>query len=399
VSRIKIIALVEAQVLTGPAKNVLRFAAQCRDRVDLTIGTFIRASDKNGQAAPNNAFISEVSTLNLPLEIIWETGAFDLSALASVQQICERYKPDIVQTHSVKSHFLVSLLRKRQFRWIAFHHGYTSEDIKMHFYNQFDRWSLRACDCVVTVCGEFARRLVRRGSRKDRIFVVHNSVKPDFVHRNDILSKETRRRFLISEDDLVVLAVGRLSTEKGHRYLIDAVAKIISLSPHLELKVLIAGQGPADGKLRSQIAKRGLEKCVRLIGQYSDVASLYSIADVFVLPSLSEGSPNVLLESMAAHVPIVATNVGGVSEIVNDGESATLVPPANADLLGKSILEVLVDRSRAKQYASAAFDRARLMFSPTRYNERILNIYDTMLVRAARNPAQVIRPVHTEMAD
>jgi glycosyltransferase involved in cell wall biosynthesis len=381
-SRIKIIALMEAGVVTGPAKNVLRFAGECRDRVDLTIVTFVRALEKTRQSAPHNPFISEVRRLNLPIEIIQETGAFDLSVLASLRQICDRYRPDIVQTHAVKSHFLVSLLRDRTFRWIAFHHGYTSEDLKAHMYNQFDRWSLRACDCVVTVCAEFACRLARRGSRQDRIFVVPNSVKADFYCPNAILAQETRHRLLISGYDLVVLAVGRLSPEKGHCYLIDAVAKIISWAPQLNIKVLIAGEGPLEEKLKMQIAKRGLEKRVRLIGHWSDVRPLFSIADLFVLPSLSEGSPNVLLESMAACVPTVATNVGGVSEIVNDGESAILVPPASADMLGRSILELLEDRSRAKQLASVAFDRAHLMFSPTRYNERMLNIYDTLVCRA-----------------
>jgi len=372
----------EARVVTGPAKNVLRFAGECRDRVDLTIVTFVRASEKRSQADSHNAFISEIRRLNLPLEIIWETGAYDLSVVTSLRQILERHKPDIVQTHAVKSHFLVSLLRKRTFRWIAFHHGYTSEDLKAHIYNQCDRWSLRACDCVVTVCAEFARRLARRGGHQDRIFVVPNSVKPDFDFPNAKLLQEIRQRLLISGDDLIILAIGRLSPEKGHRYLIDAIAKIISWAPQLKLKVLIAGEGPVEGKLKTQIVKRGLEKCVTLIGQCSDVKPLFSIADLFVLPSLSEGSPNVLLESMAACVPIVATNVGGVPEIVNDGESANLVPPANADILGKSILALLIDRSRAKQLASVAFERARLMFSPTRYNDRILNIYDTLVRRA-----------------
>jgi glycosyltransferase involved in cell wall biosynthesis len=378
VNRTKVIALVEARVVTGPAKNVLRFAEECRDRVDLTIVTFLRASEKRTQTAPHNAFVSEVRRLNLPIEIIWETGPFDLSVLASLRQICERHKADIVQTHAVKSHFLVSLLRERTFRWLAFHHGYTSEDLKTHIYNLCDRWSLRACDCVVTVCAEFASRLARRGSRQDRIFVVPNSVKPDFVYPNAILTQETRQRLSVSGDDLVILAVGRLSPEKGHRYLIDAVAKIISWAPQIKLKVLIAGEGPTEGKLKTQIVKRGLEKRIRLIGQCSDVRPLFSIADLFVLPSLSEGSPNALLESMAACVPIVATNVGGVPEIVNDGESAILVPPANVDLLGKSMLELLEDRPLAERLASVAYTKACLMFSPTKYDERILNIYDKL---------------------
>lgn len=377
-SRTKVIALVEARVVTGPAKNVLRFAEECRNRVDLTIVTFLRTSQNSSPAAPDNAFVAEVRRLNLPLEIIWETGPFDLSVLTSLRQICERSKADIVQTHAVKSHFLVSLLRKRTFRWIAFHHGYTSEDLKALAYNLCDRWSLRACDCVVTVCGEFACRLAQRGSRQDRIFVVPNSVKPDFLYPNPALSQETRQRLSVSEDDLVILAVGRLSPEKGHRYLIDAVAKIISWAPQIKLSVLIAGEGPIEEKLKTQIVKRGLEKRIRLIGQCSDVRQLFSIADLFVLPSVSEGSPNALLESMAAGVPIVATNVGGVPEIVNDGESAILVPPANVDLLAKSMLALLEDRPLAKQFAGAAFDKACRTFNPSRYDERILSIYDKL---------------------
>ncbi len=87
----------------------------------------------------------------------------------------------------------------------------------------------------------------------------------------------------------------------------------------------------------------------------------------------------MLLESMAACVPIVATNVGGVPELVSDGESAILVPPADGELLGKSMLELLVNRSRATQLARVAFDKARFIFNATRYDERILAIYDGLI--------------------
>jgi glycosyltransferase involved in cell wall biosynthesis len=304
--------------------------------------------------------------------------------VASLRQILERHKPDIVQTHAVKSHFLVSLLRGRRFRWIAFHHGHTSESFKMRFYNQADRWSLRACDVVVTVCTAFANKLKSQGVRQDRIFVVPNSVKHGFAHPDTKLAEETRRRLAILDDELVILALGRLSPEKGHQYLIDAIAEIKSSAPHLRLRGLIAGAGSLEGELANQIVKRKLDQRVELIGHCSDVKSLFSIADLFVLPSLSEGSPNVLLESMAACVPIVATTVGGVPEIVTDGESAILVPPANVDMLAEAILKLVEDRPLAKQLASVAFDKARLMFSPTKYDERILNIYDTLLCRATQ---------------
>ena len=141
-ARIKVIALLEGRVVSGPAKNILRFASDCRNSVELSVVTFMRSS-KN-RPTSKNEFVSAARSLAIPVEIVEESGPFDLSVLAKLRQICEEQKPHIVQTHSVKSHFLMSLMRGRSFRWIAFHHGYTSENLKAKFYRQFDKWSLRA---------------------------------------------------------------------------------------------------------------------------------------------------------------------------------------------------------------------------------------------------------------
>ena len=378
-NRIKVVALVEGRVVTGPAKNILRFAADCRDRVDLTIVTFLRTSGKNASEVSKNQLVSAARSLNIPIEIVQETGPFDLTVLGALRRIFERHKANIVETHGTKSHFLVSLLRGRDFSWIAFHHGYTMEDLKVRFYNQFDRWSLRFCDSVVTVCAEFATMLEGRGVRRDRISVVHNSVKTDVDRSHANLSEETHRQWNVSHDERIVISVGRLSPEKGHSYLIDAVSTIVSTSPELKLKVLIAGGGPSEKKLKEQVSDKGLNQSVKLIGHCSDLDGLFSIADLFVLPSLSEGSPNVLLESMAARVPIVATKVGGVTELVKNGESAILVPPGDSESLKTAILELLMNRSRAIQLASVAFENARLLFNASRRDELLLSIYSRVM--------------------
>lgn len=378
-SRIRVIALLEAHVITGPAKNLLRFAEDCRDRVDFTIVTFVRASNKNLKDGSDNQFISAARNLGIPIEIVRETGPFDLSVLGALRSIFERKNADIVQTHGIKSHFLISVLTRRRFRWIAFHHGYTSEDFKARCYHQFDRWSLRFCDLVVTVCLEFANVLASRGVPRDRISVIPNSIKLDVSHPDAHLSKKLRHQWNISDDDGVVLSIGRLSREKGHRYLIDAVSKIVCASPKVKFQALITGNGPALRKLKKQVQRKGLDHRIKFTGYCSDTRGLFSIADLFVLPSLSEGSPNVLLESMAARVPIVATNVGGVPELVTNDESAILVPPANSELLAQSMIELLINRSRAIKLADAAFDQVRLAYSPTKYDERLLNIYNRLM--------------------
>jgi len=374
VARIKVIALVETRVVSGPAKNILRFAEDCRDNVELRIVTFVRPSENTNRSS-HNEFVSTARSLAIPVEAVEERGPFDLTVLTKLHRLCEEHKPDIVQTHSVKSHFFVSLLRRRHFRWIAFHHGYTNENFRARIYRQFDKWSLRACDLITTVCEEFAKRMPPLQIRRGRVFILPNSVKTDFICQDNALTIETRQRLNISEGKLVVLSIGRLSPEKGHSFLIDAVSKVLSSAPRLKFEVLLAGAGISERKLMEQIKEQGVGENMKLIGYWSDVRALFSIADVFVLPSLSEGSPNVLLESMAACVPIVATRVGGVPELVEDGQSALLVPPANSDKLSEAMIELLVNRPRAGQLARVAFDRARLLFSPAKYDERILDIY------------------------
>ena len=378
-NRIKVVALVEGRVVTGPAKNILRFAVDCRDRMDLTIVTFVRALDKNLAEVSDNQLVSAARSLDVPIETVREAGPWDLTVLGALRGIFDRHRAQIVETHGTKSHFLISLLPERKFRWIGFHHGYTTENLKARVYHQFDRWSLRFCDLVVTVCTDFATLLASRGVRRDRIVVVHNSVKAEVRDSDAKLTEETRQQWNLSGDERVVLSAGRLSREKGHKYLIDAVSTIVSALPQLRLKVLIAGNGPFERRLKAQVDKKGLQQCVKLVGHRSDINGLYSIADLFVLPSLSEGSPNVLLESMAARVPIVATRVGGVPELVKDGESAILVPPADSESLKKAIIELLIDRSRALQLASAAFDNVRTIFSPSKHDEHLLSIYDSVI--------------------
>jgi glycosyltransferase involved in cell wall biosynthesis len=343
--------------------------------VDLKVVTFIRKR----QCDETNQFISTARALGVSVETVDETGPFDLSVLPKLRQIFAHEKPDIIQTHSVKSHFLVSLLGQRGFPWIAFHHGYTSENLRAKAYRQFDKWSLRSCDFIVTVCQAFANGMPARHRRRGSVFVLPNSVKIDFPHRDAQLSEQLRTQLGLSPDTRVVLTIGRLSPEKGHRFLIEAVSKILTLAPQLKFSVLITGAGSNEDKLRKQIDERALRHIIKLIGHWSDVRPLFAIADLFVLPSLSEGSPNVLLESMAARVPIVATNVGGVPELVENGQSAILVPPANSDKLAESILEVLNNRPLAQQIANVAYDRSRLMFSPAKYEQRILEIYDAAI--------------------
>ena len=378
-ARIKVLALMEARVVTGPAKNILRFASDQKDQVDLTIVTFDRCPKAAPSVPAPNAFVDAARQMDIPVEIVPEEGRFDFGVVKRLAQLFNRYRPDVVQTHGVKSHLLVWLVRRKAFRWIGFHHGYTTEDLKMRAYGQFDRLSLRRCHRIITVCSPFARMLEKRGVKSALISVVPNSIRAALYAKDSQTAGSARRQFGIAVGEPVILTVGRLSPEKGHRFLIEAISLLLQSSSIPGLKVLLAGDGPLEAELRKQIESLKLSHVIQLVGHQRDIKPLFMIADLFVLPSLSEGSPNVLLESMAARLPVVATAVGGVPETVIHGESGLLVPSANAAALSAAISKLLLDRQLASSLAEAAYARARDRFSPAQYDDRILAVYQAVL--------------------
>jgi glycosyltransferase involved in cell wall biosynthesis len=150
------------------------------------------------------------------------------------------------------------------------------------------------------------------------------------------------------------LAVGRLSREKGHADLIRALAYLRPLEPSLKVRLVIAGDGPERSRIARLASALRLSEQVTLVGQVSRIQPYYAAADLLVLPSHSEGSPNVLLEAMAASLPIVATTVGGIPEIVTHQESALLVEPRAVPTLAAAIGCLLRDEPQARRLAAQA---------------------------------------------
>ena len=183
----------------------------------------------------------------------------------------------------------------------------------------------------------------------------------------------------IAADERVVLAVGRLSREKGQRDLIDAGAVLNRMESALKFKLVVVGEGPERESLERASREQGLSAQVLFIDHVGDVAPYYAIADALALPSHSEGSPNVLLEAMAAGVPVVATKVGGVPEIAIGDESAVLVPPYDPQLFANALHRVLIDADLAQTLRANATARVASRFSPESYARSLIRIYQEIV--------------------
>ncbi|HEX6188769.1 MAG TPA: glycosyltransferase [Pyrinomonadaceae bacterium] len=381
---IKLLCIIEATTVTGPAKNLLNFARRVREPefavdggppVEVFIVTFHRSHDRH-MPAPN-AFVATARAQGIGVDVIHERFRFDPDVFRQLRHIVARLAPDIIQTHGIKSHFLVkSSGLTRQHQWVAYHHGYTATDLKMQFYNQLNRWTLPSADLMITVCGEFAKQLTASGVQQDRIRVSHNAVKPPRIISSDE-KLSLRERLGIAGDEKVLLAVGRLSREKGHADLIESIALLRAAEPDLKFRLLLVGEGPEQANLLRAVTERKLESHVIFVGHVADVAPFYAITDVLALPSHSEGSPNVLLEAMVAGLPVVATNVGGVPEIATNEQDALLVPARDPSAFAGALRRALTEPELARKLKNNAIARAR-DFSPESHAQSLIEIYEQL---------------------
>lgn len=364
---------------TGPAKNLLEFAGRASSapgplpRANIIVVTYHRGND-----AAENDFVVACQRAGLEIHVIHERFVFDVSVIPAIRKLVERLQPDIIQTHAVKSHFLVRLAAINQGRpWIAFHHGYTWTSLRTRAYNELDRWSLRAPNKVVTVCRPFALTLEKIGVRPDHIVVQHNAVKP-FSPAAPEATVQLRQTLGIPADAKVILCVGRLSREKAQSDFIQAAAHIRTANPRRKIRFVIAGEGPDRYMLRDLVKSFRLDDWVIFGGQIADLSPYYTLADVAVLPSHSEGSPNVLLEAMASGLPIVATAVGGVPEIVQHEREALLVQKKNPSALARAIERLFDDPALCARLSDAARETS-LAYTPESYRDSILTLYHRCL--------------------
>jgi glycosyltransferase involved in cell wall biosynthesis len=375
---VRLLALLEAEYVTGPVKNLLAFAREAREGsgLELRIAAFRR-----GGRTPE-PLAAALDAAGIERRWIDERHRYDPRIFAQVREIARDWRIDLVQTHSVKSHFVVrasGLYRARP--WIAFHHGYTRTDLKMRLYNLCDRWSLRTARTVVTVSRAAAVQLERIGLPGTAVHIVPNE--PDRRQPPHPIEPPVVRRALgVPDEAPLILSVGRLSPEKGHHVLLRAMAEAgrNGTSSWSGARLILAGEGPERPALSRSIRRLGLDGRVLLLGHRSDVPALLASADLFVLPSLSEGCPNALLEALQAGVPVVASDIGGVREMVENGRDAVLVTANDARALSRAVAKLLADREDRHRLARRG--RERLKGCARGRTSQLLELYAGLASRA-----------------
>ena len=256
-------------------------------------------------------------------------------------------------------------------------HGFIVTDRKLQLYNRIDLWALKLCSRVIAVSDELRNGLEKHGIDEDKIRVITNAVPvPPLATQNDKDRRCFRQQHGISPDEFVFVYVGRLSEEKGLLYLLEAFAELIR--PAMRARLVLIGDGPQRKMLEQQVAELDLERQVSLTGFQKQISPWFAIADCFILSSLMEGTPMALLEAMAAGVPIVATRVGGVPNVITNGVNGLLVPCADTEALRNGMSRIIAHPELREKYSCEARKTVESSYSVQPWCQKILQIYQDL---------------------
>ncbi|MCC7054130.1 MAG: glycosyltransferase [Gemmatimonadaceae bacterium] len=310
--------------------------------------------------------------------LVHDSGAFDLRLLGAVARVIREFRPDLVQTHGYRPSVLMALLRKSgtiRDPWIGFFHGRTAESFRVRMYDKLDHIALRASD-VAAVMSALQKR-EKAGYRRAEVRIVYNAViesarKAPPAHEVALVKGPWARP--------AIGVIGRLSPEKGVDVLLEAWAVLVRDGTAGTL--LIAGDGQERGRLEEQARTLAIADRVHFLGHLEAPDLLYPELDLMVIPSRTEGLPNVFLEALRHGIPVVSTRVGAIPDLVGDTAIARLVHIEDPAALAAAIAATLANpEDRAPD---AAAELVRSLSLPARV-AALTRLYEDVLSRAGRS--------------
>ncbi|CED58214.1 glycosyl transferase, group 1 [Moritella viscosa] len=293
-----------------------------------------------------------------------------------IKVFAEKNRFDVVHSHGYKFNILFGLMLKRN-RFKCFCstvHGYVPAPkfSKMALYQYLDKYSLKQVNRVFLVSQHMTSLSSIQGLEANQYTVIENGI-GGYMPMCEI---EERLITFLHNKTTRLMAVGRLAVEKSFATLIDALPKLIENDPNTVL--VIFGAGSEECRLRAKIRQLDLDEHVLLFGFVESLLSYFSHFDVFVMPSITEGTPIALLEAMQARVPCVVTNVGGMPHMLAYGRGGWIVPPKEPDALQAAITTSLI-HSQNQIKTSFAYDRVMHEYNYLHMSRQYLNAYQNLL--------------------
>jgi glycosyltransferase involved in cell wall biosynthesis len=362
----------------GGAEELILGASTALPSVGVNAG--VVALTRRGQVA------DEIEAAGVPVHLVrGQPGPRDPAAFVRLVRLLQREQPDVVHTFLIVAGIygrlaafaagvpLVLTAEQNVYARKPRRHALMERALALRTY--------RVVACCEVV-GRYYQQQV--GVARSKIAVIYNAVR---FGRPPLPTDSETARFALKlpPDALVLGTLGRLTEQKGQRMMLQAVASIARQVPSVML--FLAGTGPLREDLESEATRLGIAGRVRFLGLRRDRATLYAAMDIFVLPSRWEGLSLALVEAMGAGRAVVATDVGGNPEVVENGRTGLLVPSGDADTFADALVKLALDRDLRSSLGSAAALEARSRFSIEQHVHQLAALYRQGLAERSRLPA------------
>ena len=310
-----------------------------------------------------------------------DRGPLDWRVVRDCIRVCRDRNVSVWHAHDYKSNALGLLVRRfHRMHLVTTAHGWVRFTAKTPLYYKIDRFCMKRYEEVICVSQDLHDRCVESGVTADRLHQIDNAiVLDDYSTAPPTLMDKAR--FGFDSQRFLVGAVGRLSEEKGFQHLINATANLIH-SGH-QMCLVIAGEGHLRNQLQQQIDDLELQDHIRLCGFLPDPRELYRAIDLFVLSSLREGLPNVVLEAMASQRAVVATNCNGIPNLVQHQQNGLVVPIDNENALHDAMQRCVMSEDLRSHLAAAGRQTIERRFSFDRRMKKIVDVYRGLSTRIA----------------
>jgi glycosyltransferase involved in cell wall biosynthesis len=322
----------------------------------------------------------------------------DVKAMLDLYRLMRRERPHVVHTHTAKAGFLGRLAARLAGVPVVVHsfHGH----ILHGYYGPAKSWLLRrmeqalacASDRLIAVSEQVKRDLVAYGvAPPEKITVIPLGFDLDPFLQARAHRHEFRRELGLDGDVLLVGIVGRIFPIKNHRLFLDAAARVAAREP--AARFVIVGDGVLRPEMERHARELGIADRVSFTGWRRDLPRIYADLDVLVVSSDNEGTPVSAIEAMATGCPVVGTRVGGLPDLIAEGETGYLVPPKDPEALAAGILRLLQNPPDARRIAARAQQSVRTRFSVERLVADMEMLYSELLSKAGLPGARPQRPL------
>ncbi len=328
-------------------------------------------------------FYREILERDIQTELLLQKNRFDLSVVGRLVEMVQGEQYDVIHAHGARANFIAWQLKRHVDTPIVttVHSDYLMDFdgvYKKLLYTAINKHALKKMDYYIAVSSEFKRMLIRRGFTPNKIYTVYNGM--DYSLPCEFVSKETfaaRCGIPYDPDKVYIGIIGRFDKVKNHAMFLRAAKQV--LAQRNDVEFVLAGEGPLENNLKNYCKENGIADKVHFVGFIKDIYSFIHFIDINTLTSFSESFPYVLLEGAKMSKPTVCSAVGGIPDLILEGETGMLVPSDDDAALGRKLLELIDQPQLREELGKNLHELAVSHFSNEHLAETHMQLYQAIL--------------------